>query len=91
MALDRSEEWLLAELGEGWTRSGDGVYYPPGIAPPGLLEAGLEDLASLQHRRAELVRLYERTAERAAAFPNPVTERQAAALRDAIADIDRRL
>ena len=91
MALDRSEEWLLAELGAGWTRSGDGVYYPPGIAPPAPLRSTPDDPASLDHRRAELVRLYERTAERAAAFPNPVIERQAAALRDAIADIDRRL
>jgi hypothetical protein len=88
---DRSEEWLLSELGEGWTRSGDGVFYPPGISPPDPIDAGPEDPASLRHRRAELVRIHERTAERAAAFPNAVTARQAEALRAAIADIDRRL
>jgi len=91
VARDRSEEWLLAELGPGWTRSGDGVYYPPGVEPPRLLGSVPDDPVSLQHRRAELVRLYERTAERVGAFPNPVLERQANALRDAIADIDRRL
>jgi hypothetical protein len=92
-----NEESLLAELGEGWTKSGDGVYYPPGVTPPDQLVAGVErvtdpaDLANLHHRRAELVRIYERTAERAAAFPNPVIEGQARKLRDAIDDIDRRL
>jgi hypothetical protein len=49
------------------------------------------ELGRLQHRRAELVRHYERAIERVALFPNAVNRRQVTALELQIDAADRKL
>lgn len=49
---------------------------------------GVSEPRRLEHRRSELVRLYEKALERVALFPNSVNQRQVAELASDIAALD---
>ena len=34
LARQYRDDWFTRQLGEGWVAGGDGIYYPPGAAPP---------------------------------------------------------
>ena len=34
LARQYRDDWFTRQLGEGWVAAGDGIYYPPGAAPP---------------------------------------------------------
>jgi hypothetical protein len=95
----RDGTWFAQQLGDGWTSTGDGIYYPPephSAPQPAALRheaAGHEDRDAyrLPQRRRELIRFRERLVERVARFPNPVTERQLRELERELSSLARRL
>ncbi len=96
----RDATWFAKQLGDGWTSTGDGIYYPPepervvpepALASPDPIDAERLDVYRLPHRRSELMRLRERLVERVARFPNAVTERQLTDLEQELASVARRL
>lgn len=103
MAIDRRrptaarDTWFAQQLGDGWTSTGDGIYYPPEPRrdlpePAPALEAAVAAPEyRLPQRRSELMRLRERLVERVGRFPNPVTERQLREIEQELGALVRRL